>query len=181
MLRGERVLLRALERDDLPALQAIRNDLEIESLASDQRPTPVSLAQLQARFDARASQPADGVVRLVIDLAGTVIGDAQLHTFDDFSLTCHLGIALSSEHLGVGYGSEAITLLVAYAFEHLHVRKVCLEVLAHDGRAVGAYRKAGFGEEGRFREQAWHRGEYRDVLRMAVFAPGAAPGAGSYS
>jgi RimJ/RimL family protein N-acetyltransferase len=42
-------------------------------------------------------------------------------------------------------------------------------VLADDDRALGAYRKAGFAEEGRFREHTWHRGRHRDVVAMAVF------------
>jgi RimJ/RimL family protein N-acetyltransferase len=171
MLRGNRVLLRALERDDLPALHAIQNVLEVEALANDQRPRPVSLAHMQATFDARASAGERGVIRFVIDLDGVVIGDAQLHTFDDYSLTCHLGIALDVDHLGVGYGSETVGVLADYAFEYLHIRKLCLEVLAHDERAVGAYRKAGFVDEGRFVGQCWHRGAYRDVFRMARFAP----------
>ena len=67
-----------------------------------------------------------------------------------------------------------------YAFQHLNMRKVGLKVLADDERAVGAYRAAGFVEEGRLRRQAWFDGAYRDILRMAVFRddwPSARPGA----
>jgi diamine N-acetyltransferase len=62
-----------------------------------------------------------------------------------------------------------VRTLVEYAFRYLNFRKVSLEVLADDERAVAAYTKAGFMEEGRFREHNWHDGAYRDVLRMAVF------------
>ena len=41
--------------------------------------------------------------------------------------------------------------LVDYAFTHLDLRRVGLRCLADDPRAVGAYRKAGFVEEGRLR------------------------------
>lgn len=72
---------------------------------------------------------------------------------------------------GGGYGQDAVRTLVRYAFGPLNFRKVSLEVLADDERAVGAYRKAGFTEEGRFRAHAWSEGRYVDVLRMAVFRP----------
>ncbi len=64
-----------------------------------------------------------------------------------------------------GRGTDAAGVRLRTA----HLRKVSLEVLADDARAVGAYRKAGFTEEGRFRAHTWHDGDYRDVLRMATF------------
>jgi len=79
-----------------------------------------------------------------------------------------VGIELLQEHWGKGYGSDAVATLVGYALTYRNLHKVCLEVLADDARAVGAYRRAGFVEEGRFREQAWFEGRYVDVLRMAV-------------
>jgi ribosomal-protein-alanine N-acetyltransferase len=168
MIRGERVVLRGLERDDLPRLWEQVNDLEVESRASDQPPVPTSLAELQARFDARAIDPEKRVVRFVVEADDEIIGECGFHNFDDYARTCHLGISLRREKWGQGYGQDATRTMLDYAFTHLNVRKVYLEVLADDERALGAYRKAGFVEEGRFREHTWHDGMYRDVLRMAV-------------
>jgi RimJ/RimL family protein N-acetyltransferase len=41
-------------------------------------------------------------------------------------------------------------------------------VLADDARAVGAYRKAGFREEGRLRQAALVAGDFHDELVMSV-------------
>ena len=169
MLTGDRVTLRGLERDDLPRLWELANDLEVEHRGSDQRPLPTSLAALQARFDKRAGEREPGVVRFVIEVDGAVIGECQLFSFDDYSQLCDLGISIRRDRWGQGYGQDAVRTLVRYAIGHLNVRKVSLEVLADDPRAVGAYRKAGFVEEGRFRAHTWHGGRYADVLRMAVF------------
>lgn len=167
MLRGRVVELRAVERADLPVLHAMLNDLETEARASGDRPTPTSSARLEARFADRAGSD-DAAVRFVVSVDDVVVGDCQLHTIDDLSRTCHVGIALLRAHWGKGYGTDAVITLVSYAFRNLNLRKVCLEVLADDARAVGAYRRAGFAEEGRFREQTWYDGAYCDVLRMAV-------------
>lgn len=159
--------LRAIERSDLPVLHAMLDDLETESRASAARPTPTSSARLEAVFDERA-RTKDAAVRFAVTVDGAVVGDCQVHSIDDLSRTCHLGIALLRDHWGKGYGTDAVRTLVGYAFRNLNLRKVCLEVLADDARAVGAYRRAGFVEEGRFLEQTWYDGAYRDVLRMAV-------------
>ncbi len=168
MLTGKLVRLRAIERDDLPCLHEMANDVEVESLASDQRPVPASLAEMQAGFDARAAEPPRGVIRFVIEAEKAVIGECQVHTIDDYSLNCHLGISIRRDRWGNGYGTDAVRVLLDYAFTYLRMHKVCLEVLAHDQRAVRAYANAGFVEEGRFREHSWHRGSYRDLLRMAT-------------
>lgn len=81
---------------------------------------------------------------------------------------CELGIWIGRDWWGKGYGQDAVRTLVQYAFRHLNLRKVRLEVLAEDERAVGAYRNAGFVEEGRLRAEAWHDGRYQDGLVMAV-------------
>jgi diamine N-acetyltransferase len=168
VLTGDQVRLRAIERADLPQLWEQYNDLEVEHRASDGRPLPTSLAQLEARFEARAAQGESDKARFVIEIDGAVIGECSLHFFDPYSQSCHLGVSIRQDRWGQGYGQDTVRTLVRYAFTYLNFRKVSLEVLADDERAVGAYAKAGFVEEGRFRAHTWHDGQYRDVLRMAV-------------
>lgn len=171
MLKGERVLLRGIERDDLPALWEIHNDLEVVHRANSGRPEPTSLARLQARFDARATEPETQAVRFVVELDGVVVGQCSLHLLDPYSQISDLGIMLHRDRWGQGHGTDAVRTLLAYAWGPVNLRKVSLEVLADEARAVGAYRRAGFVEEGRFRDHSWYAGGYRDVLRMAVFRP----------
>ena len=55
-----------------------------------------------------------------------------------------------------------------YGFRQLNLAKISLRVLADDERAVGAYRKVGFVEEGRLRAHAWYDGARHDELVMSV-------------
>jgi RimJ/RimL family protein N-acetyltransferase len=171
VLHGEKVVLRALERGDLPLIAALRNDLEVESRASDEPPVPTPLAVVEQRYDERRGR-TDGGTWLAVTVDGEVVGDCAVHTVDTYARTCQLGIALGRAYWGRGYGTDAVRTLTAFAFTHLNMRKVSLEVLADEPRAVGAYRRAGFVEEGRFVQQTWHAGRYHDVLRMAVLRPG---------
>ena len=164
------MVLRAVERTDLPVVHALRNELETAARGDSAAPMPTSLARVEASFDARAGKE-DPLPRFAITVDGVVVGFCMLHTPDDLSRNAHVGIELLQEHWGKGYGSDAVATLVDYCFTYRNLHKVCLEVLADDARAVGAYRRAGFVEEGRFREQAWFMGRYVDVLRMAVLRP----------
>jgi RimJ/RimL family protein N-acetyltransferase len=168
MLRGERVVLRPIERADLPRLWELLEDMDVAVLADGGPIVPVSLSSYEARFDRHLAQPPEDLVEFVIEVEGDVIGGCQLHFIDRFHRRCDLGIALGRDYWGKGYGQDALRVLVDYAFIHLDMRRVGLRVLAHDERAIGAYRKVGFVEEGRLRDYSLFDGQPRDDLLMGI-------------
>ena len=172
MLSGERVVLRAIQREDLPRLWELAEDLESKYLSDNRPPKPESLAQMQARFDAGLTEKNPDWFYFAVEADGVVIGTAGIQDIDHYRRLCGIGIGLGRDYWGQGYGQDAVRTLVDYAFRHLNMNKVGLEVLAGDPRAVGAYTKAGFIEEGRLRQQAWVNGKYEDVAMMAILRTG---------
>lgn len=168
MLKGDRVVLRPPRREDLPRLWELLEDLEVAILAQPGPVVPMTLAQYQQRFDRLTIEPRKDLIELVVEVDGEVVGDCQLHAIDHFNRRCELGIELGREHWGKGFGQDAVRTLVEYAFTHLNVNRVALQVLADDERAVGAYAAAGFVEEGRLRQHALVQGRLRDELVMSV-------------
>jgi diamine N-acetyltransferase len=169
MLKGERVTLRAVERADLPAIHALRNDPEVEGRVFPV-PLPHSLAELEAQFDAQAAKPAherDDIV-FAIEVDGAVIGRVILFDADTVGATIRMGIAIARDQQGKGIGTEAVDLVLAYAFGELGMRRVWLDVLADNPQAIASYRKSGFVEEGRLRAHYWHDGEHRDAILMGL-------------
>jgi RimJ/RimL family protein N-acetyltransferase len=170
VLQGDRVLLRAFRPDDLDALTAFQNDLETELLGggAPPRPTPREhMAQLWERLTGDRSGAA-----FVMEADGKVIGNLGLYNADSEARTIELGITIGDkDYWGRGYGQEALRLAVDYAFRMRNIRKVYLSVHADNARAIAAYTKAGFAEEGRLREHVWSGGRYVDVVQMAVFRP----------
>ena len=169
MLHGEHVTLRAIEREDRPVLhELLDDDLELMARASDTPARPASLAELEHRFEERLEESDPRTMRFVIEVDEELIGECELHFIDHFQRTCHLGITLGRAYWSKGFGQDAVRALVDFAFRDLAMRKVGLEVLADDERAVGAYAKAGFVEEGRLRAHAWFDGEIHDTLVMGI-------------
>jgi len=56
MLQGERILLRAIERDDVPVIHGINNDVAVELAGGGDPPWPQSLARAYADFDRRTAE-----------------------------------------------------------------------------------------------------------------------------
>lgn len=78
-----------------------------------------------------------------------------------------IGIGQRSDW-GKGYGTDAMRVLLRYAFTELNLRRVSLGLFAYNPRAQRAYEKAGFVLEGRLRQAHRRDGHWLDELRMGV-------------
>jgi RimJ/RimL family protein N-acetyltransferase len=169
MLRGERVTLRAIEKEHLEILWRFWNDLEVELAAGGDPPLPVSLERIRAGFEREERESTRDMTGFVIEVEGAAIGTCGLFHVDEAARRCELGIGIGEkDYWGRGYGREAVNLLLDYAFRIRNFRRVWLETHASNERAIRAYRACGFVEEGRMREHVWISGRYVDNVIMGV-------------
>jgi RimJ/RimL family protein N-acetyltransferase len=169
MLRGEKVILRAVERDDLERLWEFNNDVEVEVTGGGDPPYPQSLERLRAEFDDKAAKGGRDGMHFGIEADGMLIGICSLFGEDTVAGVAELGIAIGDKaYWGRGYGRDAIRTLLDYAFRLVNLRRVMLTVNGTNERAIRAYRACGFIEEGRLRQHAWSDGAYIDIVIMGV-------------
>ncbi len=82
-----------------------------------------------------------------------------------------LGIFIGDrEARNKGYGSEAIKLLLDYSFNYLNLHSIKLNVFDFNKRAIACYKKCGFRECGRLRENYFLNGKYYDNIIMDVLS-----------
>jgi RimJ/RimL family protein N-acetyltransferase len=172
MLHGDLVTLRAFRPEDLDALSAYQNDVETELLSGGAAPTPSPRESMAEIWERRRNDK--GSIDFIIEADDKVIGECGLFNGDPIARTMEFGITVGDKaYWGRGYGSEATRLAVDYGFRFRNLRKIFLHVLANNPRAIAAYGKAGFVEEGRQKQQVWGDGEYLDQVFMGVFRPDA--------
>ena len=168
MLTGERVTLRPVREDDLPALYEWRIELATWGQTQEVAPYPLTWETFRERqLRPRTDQPEYDVV-FAVEVAGELVGRATLFHFDVLSRSCEAGLGFGPGHRGKGYGRETLRLLVDFAFTHRNLRRVHLSTLASNEAAIRCYTAAGFVEEGRRRESAWVAGAYVDEVLMSV-------------
>jgi len=166
MLQGERVILRSVEREDLKRLHELSGNLDLV-LLGDGEWDPQPLAAREKRYDNRVVE--EDKAWFVIEVAGTVIGDLNLHHRDRRSGVSAFGIGISDRaYLGQGYGREAIGLMLDWAFHIQNYQKIWLDTWATNQRAIRCYQALGFVAEGRQRRQLFVNGEYIDVIMMGL-------------
>lgn len=167
MLRGERVLLRPVQADDLPALYRWKIDLELWGLTDEAVPRAVTYEEFLARWEKQRGREDE--VLFVIELEGRTVGRCGLFAFDELSRSSKTGITIGERDAwGAGIGREALALLIGFGFRERNLRRIWLETLGTNVRAQRAYAALGFREEGRLREQAWVSGAYDDVVMMGL-------------
>ena len=80
-----------------------------------------------------------------------------------------VGIGLGERAFwGKGYGTDAMKIILRYAFTELNLRRVTLDVFEYNSRGVRSYEKAGFIIEGRERQVILREGRRWDLIFMGL-------------
>jgi RimJ/RimL family protein N-acetyltransferase len=98
-----------------------------------------------------------------------IVGGIGLDGVDWAHRDSFVGIGLGEkEDWGKGYGTDAMKVILRYAFTELNLRRVSLDVFEYNPRGVRSYEKAGFSIEGRVRGQILREGRRWDVIFMGI-------------
>jgi RimJ/RimL family protein N-acetyltransferase len=104
----------------------------------------------------------------------TLLDDTLIGFIGLFDLFLHHGDSLVAIALGErkfwgkGYGTDAMKIILRYAFNELNLRKVGLIVFEYNLRAIRSYEKVGFIPEGRIRGAILRDGRRWDWLCMGI-------------
>jgi RimJ/RimL family protein N-acetyltransferase len=143
-LSGETVILRPPRESDVEAAYSWDRDPE---LAAWNGRSPISISLSAARRDYVARWEDRSVKTFIIEAAGDPIGMATLYDFRRGG--CELGIKIGTGSLrGKGYATEAVSLLLGYAFDVLGLEAVRGSTLAHNHRMQRVFEKNGFVQVG---------------------------------
>jgi diamine N-acetyltransferase len=166
-LTGKRLYLRPLEKEDLAHIRRWANDPEIRQLTGEV--TPMSQAGAD-EFLERVRTDRERVWFVVVLKEGDrPIGEAGLLRIFWPWRTTDLSIIIGDkEAWGQGYGSEAIHLLLDYAFGYLNMHRIAIGVVGFNRRAIRFYEKVGFKQEGVQRDGYYHGHAYHDFVMMSI-------------
>lgn len=165
MLEGKLVRLRAIEPEDRARAAAWLGDPEVTRYLTYSYPSSDG-DWLEEPWTNSFSTG----VRLAIETKdGEHIGAVNLHRVHPEDRKAGLGIVIGAkEHWGRGYGGDAVLTMVRFAFREMNLNRVWLTVLEDHAAAIACYRRCGFQEEARLRQEVYKDGRYRDFVLMAA-------------
>lgn len=152
-LRGERVLLRGWEPDDLAPFAAMNADPRV----MEHYPAPLTRGESDAFVRERiAKQFAElGFGLWAVEVPGITpfVGYVGLsvHTFDaDFTPCVEIGWRLAFEHWGEGYATEAARVAIEFGFAEAGLDEIVSFTTPANRRSVAVMERLGMTYAGEF-------------------------------
>ena len=170
-LVGQKVKLRPLQSIDLDVIQYAYTDLDLQLITDGDSP-PLTDTQVRTFWEEIIADPGANLRYFAIQSLGEnglFVGACSLQQIDMRNRHAELGIWMAArEQRGQGYGSEAVRLLLLYAFEVLRLDKVYLGAYDFNEGGLRAYERVGFRYEGRLQNMLHYEGRYWDEWPMRI-------------
>ncbi len=170
ILKGDRVILRPIIKEDAPQMFSALSDKESMRLTGTQATYTLEQVETFCENISMANDRADYAITINDD--PTYIGEVVLNQIDWDNRNASFRIALSNQkYFGKGYGTDATKLILAYGFETLRLHRIELEVYDFNPRAQHVYEKVGFIREGLRRDVLLWGEKYQSAIIMSILAP----------
>jgi diamine N-acetyltransferase len=169
MIDGKNITLRALELADAELLYNWENDTSLWHMSNTL--TPFSKFTLE-QYILNAHQDIYTIkqLRLMIDLKEnkSSIGSIDLFDFDPMHKRAGVGILILEEYRGKGYASEALDMIIRYAFNTLHLHQLFCNIGSANAQSLKLFRKKNFEVVARKRDWVFRNGEWEDEFFLQL-------------
>ena len=165
VLKGEKITLRPPDEADAQGFIEWFADQEVTRFLA--HTMPLSLAD-ERDFLKRVGESKNDVL-WVIEVDGKAIGATGIHRIDWIDANATTGTVIGEkDEWRKGYGSEAMALRTAYAFQQLNLHKLSSGAFLDNEPSKRALLRAGYREVGISREDFWRDGRWHDHWHCEV-------------
>ena len=167
MITGSRIYLRAVEPEDVDTIYRFENDTKYWDVSDTEEPVSrftVEQYILSASHDIFTT----GELKLMVCLrSGDIpIGMVDLFQFDARHRRAGLGILINSASQHQGYGSEALDLVMQYAFHTLGLHQLYCNILTDNEVSLQLFQGRGFSVIGMKKEWRWIGSRWKDEFML---------------
>lgn len=168
-LKGKSIFLRALEPSDIDFLFAVENDVSLWHIS--QTVQPFSRHILEAYIESAKSDIYEAKqLRLVICEieSNNLCGFIDLFDFDPRNNRAGVGIVVAESFRKKGIASEALELLITYAFEFLNLFQLYACVEENNQASLTLFSKFGFEKTGVRKQWNWTTTGFQDEIFLQL-------------
>lgn len=169
LLSNDRLTLRALEPTDLETLYRWENDTALWVVSDTVAPySRESLWHYLRNYTGDIY--AQRQLRLMITLTetGAPVGTIDYLNFDPLNNRAELGLFISSEYRGKGYGRQALDLLTSYSRDHLGLRQLYVFIALDNSTCIHMFESYGYERVGVIKSWVKRGKAYNDVALLQM-------------
>jgi RimJ/RimL family protein N-acetyltransferase len=165
MIRGERVSLKPITEADLGFICDIESDKSIwqfDNITTDREVVKKNF------IDRMKNAKFHDFIIQINDERQTPIGEVNIWSYIEERQSWEIGYAVLSDHQGKGYCTEALKLLLSFAFDELKAHKVVAMCNDENIASSKVMKKIGMTKEGTFREEYLLNGKWVNQLFFSI-------------
>lgn len=149
MLNGDKINLRPVEPWDIDKLLEWENDHKNWRVSNTL--VPFSKEQISRYIDNAQDLFSMRQVRFIITSTDNLnpIGSIDLFDYEPFHQRAGIGILVEEKHRGLGFASEALSLMEEYALNIIGIRNIYCNILENNTESQSLFEKSGYVQVGR--------------------------------
>ncbi|MDQ0159609.1 GNAT family N-acetyltransferase [Alkalibacillus salilacus] len=169
MFSTQKIILQKVEKNDAEQYHQWRNDTDV-MFSTNPSLDLYSFEETKDFVENVLMDNSSSKSYIIIDRKNEIsIGITSLINIDYKNRNAESIIDIGEkEYWGQGYGTEALNLLLNYAFQELNLHRVSLKVFSFNEKAIKLYQKLGFKEEGKSRQSLFRNGQWHDIIHMGM-------------
>ena len=154
VLKGNKISLYTLTKEDIKIIWEYFGDFELRRFMN-LRFRPIYYEKEEEWYNNIVKSDKDFVFEIVENSSKNFAGLIGLHRIDWYSRYGEIGYWLWKEYWNKGYATEAVKLMLKFAFEYLNLNKVWARVMELNKASQRVLEKNGFKLVGRFRKHEY--------------------------
>lgn len=162
---GDRIFLEALNPENFSAdyVNWMQDEEVLRFLTG--RTRPYAKKELEEYIDQMNKSSANYLFGIFLKAENIHVGNIKIGSIDPVHRFADVGLLIGNKSMwGKGYGTEAIGLITAYAFNKLSLNKLTAGMVVENAGSYKAFVKAGYREVGKLSRHVLLNGKYVDAL-----------------
>ena len=169
MIKGEKIYLRPILKEDSKYLNEWKNDEEVYRFLGGGF-SPVSINQQEKWIDSMIDMTGNNKRFIICENIDKPVGMIGLYGINWIHRTCEIGVFIGDKKSqGNGYGKEACLLIEEYAKNYMNIRKIKLNVVKNNEAGFNMWTALGYMKVGELIKERFINGEYYNLLIMEKF------------
>lgn len=163
-LLGENINLRALEPTDLDFLFATENNEQFWDISSTQLPFSKYILQQYIENAHQDIYEAKQYRFVICNAENIPVGMIDLFDFNPQHKRVGIGLLILPEHQNKGYASEALEMVLDYAFSYLDVHQIYANITSNNLKSIALFEKNNFKQVGIKKDWLFSNSTFKDEI-----------------
>jgi diamine N-acetyltransferase len=143
-LIGKHIILRALEPEDIDFLYNTENNTLFWEISGTQVPFSNYLLKQYIKNAHQDIYEAKQYRFVICNTSNTAVGMIDLFDFNPQHHRVGVGILIVPEYKNQGFASEALELIIDYAFQYLNIHQIFANIAADNKNSIALFEKFNF-------------------------------------